>query len=276
MSSTAAAVRAGGEGAFHATSVDWEADRQSRMEKSERRAWTVAIAAVVIALIAVLGISMLAPFRQIVPYVFAMDRATGNVEIVNAVNDRSVVGYQELLDKHWATHYVTAHESYLYRLLQVDYDDVLGLSNDDVGREYGKLFEGPNARDKKLGQKSEIDVKIVSVTLSRDSVGAKAVVRFSKSVRHTENDATDPPQYFIASMAYEYKPSMFGREKDLIRNPMGYRVTAYRVDGELSPVITPSAQASAQATALSLDPSPTNAATGDQAQAGALAQGQPK
>jgi type IV secretion system protein VirB8 len=270
------AVRAGKEATFHAASVDWEADRQSRMEKSERRAWLVAIVAVVVALIAVIGISMLAPFRQVVPYVFAMDKTTGNVEVVNAVDDRAVVGYQELLDKHWATQYVTAHESYLYRLLQVDYDDVLGLSSDDVGREYGKLFEGPNARDKKLGQKTEIDVKIVSVTLSRDSVGAKAVVRFSKSVRHTENDATDPPQYFIASMAYEYKPSMFGKEKDLIRNPMGYRVTAYRVDGELSPVITPPAQLPTQASTPSTEASPASAPTGDRAQAGAPAQEQPR
>jgi len=77
-------------------------------------------------------------------------------------------------------------------------------------------------------------------------------------------------------MAYEYKPSMFGREKDLIRNPMGYRVTAYRVDGELSPVITQAPQPSTQAAALSLDPSPTSTATGDPAQAGALVQGQPK
>jgi type IV secretion system protein VirB8 len=35
---------------------------------------------------------------------------------------------------------------------------------------------------------------------------------------------------------------MFGKEKDLILNPLGYRVTAYRVDAELAPV--PNAPAS--------------------------------
>jgi type IV secretion system protein VirB8 len=46
----------------------------------------------------------------------------------------------------------------------------------------------------------------------------------------------DPPQYFVATMAYEYKPTMFGKERDLIQNPLGYRVTSYRVDSELAPV----------------------------------------
>jgi type IV secretion system protein VirB8 len=79
-------------------------------------------------------------------------------------------------------------------------------------------------------------VTILSVTLQHDGVGNKAVVRFQREQRRLDAERAEPPQYFVATMAYEYKPSLFGREKDLIENPLGFRVVSYRVDSELAPV----------------------------------------
>ena len=239
MSNEQQAVLAGEEQRFFAQGRDWESDRQSRLEKSERRAWRVATAAGVVAIAAVIGIATLAPFKRVVPYVFAIDKASGNVELVNAADDRTVVGYQELLDKHWAQRYIIARESYFYHLLQNDYDTVLSLSADDVGRDYAREYDGPTARDRKYGAGIELRVKVLSVTLAQDAIGTKAVIRFEKTARRTEAEATDLPQYFVATISYEYKPSMFGKEKDLIQNPLGYHVTSYRVDAEIAPVSAP-------------------------------------
>lgn len=236
MSDKKNVVKAGEESRFYKEGRDWEADRQSRLEKSERRAWTVAGTASVVALVAVVGMATLAPFKRVVPYVFAMDKTTGNVELVNAADDRTIVGYQELLDKHWAQRYVQSREAYNFKLLQYDYDTVLALSSDEVGRDYGRLYEGPNARDKKFGNSLEMKVKVLSVTLNQDDVGSKAVIRFEKVSKRTEADISDAPQYFVATVSYEYKPSMFGKEKDLIQNPLGFRVTSYRIDSELAPM----------------------------------------
>lgn len=236
MSQDKSIVTASDEKAFYTQGRDWEADKTARIEKSERRAWAVAGSASVIAIAAVIGIASLAPFKRVVPYVFAIDKATGNVELVSAADDRLVVGYQELLDKHWAQKYIVARESYYYKLLQTDYDTVLALSSDEVGRDFAKLYDGPNARDKKYGASVEMKVRVLSVTLSQDGVGSKAVVRFEKTSKRVEADQTDPPLYFIATLAYEYKPSMFGKEKDLIQNPLGYKVTSYRIDSEIAPM----------------------------------------
>ena len=229
-------VKAGEEKGFYEKGRDWEADKQARIENSESRAWKVAGGASFIAIAAVIGMASMAPFKRVVPYVFAIDKATGNVELVSAADDRTIVGYQELLDKHWAQKYVIARESYLYKLLQSDYDTVLALSSDEVGRDYAKQYEGPNARDKKYGAAIEMKVKVLSVTLSQDDVGTKAVVRFEKTSKRTEADQADQPQYFVATFPYEYKPSMFGKEKDLIQNPLGFKVTGWRVDSEIAPV----------------------------------------
>ena len=219
---------------FYTKGRDWEADRQARLEKSEKRAWMVAGIALTAAFCAIAGMALMAPFKQTVPYVFAIDKTSGNVEFVSAADNRSVMGYQELLDKHWATKYVTARESYFYKLLQTDYDNVLAMSGEDVARQYAKQFEGVDAIDKKLGANIEIKTKIISVTLAHDAIGSKAVVRFEKTMRRGQAEISEPPQYFVATFAYEYKPSMFGQEKDLIQNPLGYRVTSYRVDAEIN------------------------------------------
>lgn len=232
--------------AHFAAGLSWEADRDAMREKSERRAWRVAGAATLVAMAAVIGLASLAPFRRNVPYLFAMEKTTGNVEFVGALDDRRVSGYQELLDKHWAHRYIVARESYNYKLLQSDYDTVLGMSNETVGRNFARLYEGPYARDTKYGTSVEMKVAVLSVQLSKNQVGNQAVIRFAKTTRRVEADASDPPQYFVATVAYEYKPTMAGKEKDLMANPLGYRVTSYRVDSELAPIAAPALRNSAQ------------------------------
>jgi type IV secretion system protein VirB8 len=233
-------VGAADQTAHFADALGWEADREARREQSEKRAWRVAGAATFVAIIAVIGLASLAPFRRNVPYLFAMEKATGNVEFVGAIDDRRVAGYQELLDKHWAQRYIVARESYSYKLLQSDYDTVLGMSNDNVGRDFARLYEGPYARDAKYGASIEMKVAVLSVQLSQNAVGHQAVVRFAKTTRRVDADSNEPPQYFVATLAYEYKPTMAGKEKDLLANPLGYRVTGYRVDSELAPIAAPS------------------------------------
>ena len=229
-------VHSSEERQFYDQGRDWEMDRRLRLEQSERKAWWVAGIACLLALGLGIGLACLAPLKSTIPYVFTVDRATGNVEFVSAADDRTVMGYQELLDKHWTQKYVIARESYYFRLLQTDYDQVLSMSADAVGRDYARIYDGPQARDKKLGSGMEWKVKVLSVTLNADAVGLKATVRFEKTTNRTEAEASDPPQYFIATLAYEYRLSMKGQEKDLIQNPLGYKVTSYRVDAEIGTV----------------------------------------
>ncbi|MFP1132973.1 virB8 family protein [Asticcacaulis sp. W401b] len=221
---------------YYQKAQDWEADRQGQLQRSERRAWRVAMLATGVAAVAVVALATLAPLRRTVPYVFEVDRATGNVAFVQAADDRTTRGYQEIVDKHWAQRYVLARESYVYKLLQTDYDTTLGLSDDRTARGYAQLFEGDNARDKRFGTNTEQTVDVHSIALAPDNIGSKAVVRFSKTTRHLDSGLVEPPQTYVATLAYEYVPSMSGREKDLINNPLGFRVTSYRVDPEAQSV----------------------------------------
>jgi type IV secretion system protein VirB8 len=219
--------------------LSWEVCLEILRQRSERRAWLVAGAACVIAACAVTGIATLAPLRRVVPYLYMVDKATGNVEFVGAINDLVIKGYQELLDKHWAQVYIKARESYFYKLLQSDYDTVMALSDNDIGKEYTKLYEGSNARDSKYGDKTQISTSIISLRLDPSSKGDQIIVRFSKTTCRVGTVCNELPEYFVASIRYQYLPSMLDTEKQLLLNPLGYKVVGYRVDAELVPVEAP-------------------------------------
>ncbi|WP_373987804.1 virB8 family protein [Duganella sp. BuS-21] len=216
----------------------WEVKIDELLLRSERRAWWVAGVASIIALTAIVALAMLAPYRRYIPFLLGMDRVNGNVEVIGAIDDRTVKGYQELVDKYWVQRYVSSRTSYFYRLLQEDYDTTLELSEGQARTDYMREYEGTDARDKRYGANVEVQVKIVSIQLFSNGVGQQASVRFSKTTRHLDSNTTEPVQFAIATIGYRYQPSMFAKEIALIRNPLGFKVSVYRVANELAPTVS--------------------------------------
>lgn len=212
----------------------WESDRQMRLAKSERRAWWVAGIACLFSLATIAALIAHETRPITAPPIIAIDKTSGNVEIIKAGDDISK-NYSELLEKYWTKRYVVARETYQYTTLQYDYDITLALSSDGVGTSYAKEFEGENAKDKKLGAQTEDRIKVISVVLPPDQKRT-AVIRFEKVRRHIgSHDQEDTTRrIFVATLSYKFEPSMRGREKDLIENPLGFKVTAYRVDAEIN------------------------------------------
>ncbi len=211
--------------------ADWEAESTRRAERSERRAWWVAGGAVAVAVLAVGAVAAMMPLKQTIPYLVYVNKNTGSTQVMSAV-DEGTIGYEALNAKYWASRYVIYRESYYYTLLQYDYDTTLLLSSQQVGRDYAREYSGPDARDKRLGAGAIVDIKIVSVVLPPGESG-KAVVRFQRTVEKSNEDRPEAPRTYVATMAFTFKPSMFGTEKKLIENPLGFQVTAYRRDAEI-------------------------------------------
>lgn len=137
----------------------------------------------------------------------------------------------EAMDKHWVADYVRTRERFVWTLLQLDYDHTMNLSDERVAREYRAEYEGPNARDKRLGPGTDERVKILGVTLPPNEPG-KAVVRFE---RITRRDGTDVDVgFYVASLSYKYEPpALFSKERNVVDNPLGFKVTGFVVDQEL-------------------------------------------
>lgn len=222
--------------------LDIEASLTYLQERSERRAWHVAYAAVGVAVLSVAALAVMVPFYHVVPLPIEVDRLTGESQVIDVLDARHV-HTKEIQDKHWVETYVRERERYDWGLLQMDYDSVLAMSDDVVARDYRGIYSGSDALDRQLGAGTERRVRILSVTLPPDEPGHAVVHVERTTFRNGQADA-EPTQRFVITLAYTYRPPVFTRESVAIANPFGFKVTAYSRD----PEYTPPASAAASAT----------------------------
>lgn len=195
---------------------------------SRKKAWRMAygfgLLAIIAFMVALLAIRREAP----TPMVLRVDNATGAVDILTTIKKHEKT-YGEIVDIYWLNSYVLNRESYDYNSIQMLYNTTALLSNYEVQREYYSVFEGPDARDKVLGNHTRILINILSIT--PDASGGKAVVRFTSREKNTNSQVT-APKHFIATIAYQYTDAPMSLEDRRI-NPLGFQVTSYRVDPEV-------------------------------------------
>lgn len=214
---------------IHQQAMNWEASQTLSLQQSESRAWKIAAVAIGLTVLSLAGLVMMLPFYKVVPMTFLVDKATGAAQLIDATNMTPMTTAQ--MDKHWIEEYVNSRERYNWMLLQYDHDKTLALSGNDTAKEYSALYEGANSIDKQLGNYTERRIKIISTTLPPSNHGT-AVVRFERSTRERGQDVEIGAQY-IATISYAYqKPSVLTLEKDVVANPMGFKVTGYVVDRE--------------------------------------------
>ena len=210
--------------------VSWENSRHEALEKSEARAWSMVRWTSILALLAMGALVILAPFYKIVPLTFEVDKLTGQAQLVDLTGAMPMTS-TEAMDKHWVADYVRTRERFVWTLLQLDYDHTMNLSDERIAREYRAEYEGPNARDKRLGPGTDERVRILGVTLPPNEPG-KAVVRFERTTRR---DGTDVDVgVYVATLSYKYQPpALFSKERNVVDNPLGFKVTGFVVDQEL-------------------------------------------
>lgn len=223
--------------------ANWEATRASDLVKSRNLAWMFAGVMGLSLVVAVIALAMLTPLRRTVPYLVKQDAQTGNIEVLQAFDNR-VIGTQEVMNKYWAQRYVLSREQYNWWLVGTDYDTVAALTDPGIFKEYGDQFVGDKGLDKLFGDFTERRIKILSVSPSPTNA-SQMVVRFERTTV-SKGNTVESPTVFVANMTYRYNPNAYASEAELIRNPMGFQVFSYRRDVEVSGTIAPSAKAAGQ------------------------------
>lgn len=216
--------------------VGWGAERDARLRVERNAAWWVAGISALTAMSMSIAIAVMVPLKQTVPYLIEVNKATGEAQVIDAVNRRSI-DYDELNAKYWAAKYVTARESYFYTLLQTDYDSVFAMSTPDVSTQYNKMFEGGSNKQQALGASVEERIEILSITLDKGTPGVnldRAVVRFKKTTRQVDRGFDSGSGQYVSTLSYRWVPNRTGKEVELLRNPLGFEVVAYRVDEEFT------------------------------------------
>ena len=215
---------------------DWEIDRALMLERSERRAWRVAVAGLILGLVGIAAVFVQGPLRRVVEIPIVVDRVTGETTIQQRLSEETIPA-MEALDKHNLAAFVRARESYSWMFLQRDFDQVARMAVPGVFAEYNRQFEGDGALQKKIGAAEEWRINIVGVRLrasGRSGNLSDATVTYDKVVRLTDRNLPDVTTRHVASIVYQYQPKALAKEADRLENPFGFVVTAYRSDPEIN------------------------------------------
>jgi len=242
-----AAALSGGSGIADMTPAEtalkanraWEVDRSLLLERSERRAWGVAIAGLVLGLTGIAAVFVQGPLRRVVEVPIVVDRVTGEATVQQRL-DVETIPAMDALDKHNLASFVRAREGYSWNFLQRDFDQVARMAVPQVFADYSRQFEGDGALHKRIGSTEEWRINVVGVRLAasgRAGNKGEATVTYDKVVRLIERNLPDVTTRHVASIVYEYQPKVLAKERDRLENPFGFVATAYRSDPEINTAV---------------------------------------
>ncbi|WP_283785334.1 virB8 family protein [Campylobacter jejuni] len=212
------------------TAIDYEASFRYLIEKSNKRAWLIAFISIFIAIISIIAVVLLTPLKTIEPYVIRVDNTTGMVDILTMLDEKEIKA-NEALDKYFISTYVKAREGYYYDLLNQDYLLTQLMSSEKVANEYRAWYEGENARDQILKNSNEVSVQILSIVLG-NSNGVKTSTIRAKIITKNLNTRGLSESTKVITLSYDYILAK-ASEENRILNPLGFKVTNYRIDEEI-------------------------------------------
>jgi len=215
------------DGYFKAAEEYYE-EGYRRITASRDRAWIVAAVAAGLAGLAMLAVAFLAPLKRtdVVPVV--VDRSTGEAHVETQLTGQTI-SQQEAVRKADLATYVIARESFDRPLVNQYFGVVQGRSTEAILKPWVAQFQSgtpDSIYTKYAGASRNIDVR--SVVLLSDSMGQ---VHFTATVAKATSVTTEN---YIATVEFRYSAEGMGFAQRL-RNPLGFVVTAYRVDQESLP-----------------------------------------
>ncbi len=209
--------------------LDWELSLADIQQRSERRAWRIAAFALVIASCSSFGLVLILPLKQVIPYLITVDRLSGQNEVVSlAANQPASLRIIEA--KYWVGQYVRTRERIDRSWMETDFSSVIRWSGKTEAQSYAASIAALLALDRQGKHMAETRVDILSIGLIDDT---HAVVRFLRTPLATSGAVSAPASRGTATLVFAIQPVLIGKERDLIDNPLGFKVESYRVDNDL-------------------------------------------
>ncbi|ABS13407.1 type IV secretion system protein virB8 [Brucella sp. NBRC 14130] len=204
----------------------FDQDRMIQVERSNRVAWSIAIAAGIVAGISILAVASLAPLKTVEPFVVRVDNSTGIVDVVSALSATAGT-YDEAVTKYFAAKYVRGREGYVWSEAQENFRTIALLSTQAEQARFAATYRGSNPQSPQnvYGRSATVRINIVSIALINQNVVS---VRYMRSVTRGEEVRTT---HFVATLTYSYANAPMSSTDRLV-NPLGFAVSEYRADPE--------------------------------------------
>lgn len=208
-------------------SKNWYKDRYQHVLIQRKLLTVITAMSLICTFATVIVISQLTPLKTIEPFVIQVDQKSGITQTVEPLTVKELTA-NEAVNNFFIVTYMRSREKYNISELANNYNIVRIMS--ESKRVYSQFVSeadpnNPKSNAARLGSFGERNVKIKSITYLNPQL---AQVRFIVE----EKGSAGTVQHKIALIAFEYvKMSLTTEERYL--NPLGFRVTDYRVDEDM-------------------------------------------
>jgi len=204
----------------------FDQDRLIAVERSNRIAWSVAIAASVVAAVSGFAVAALTPLKTVEPFVIRVDNSTGIVDVVSALTSTAGT-YDEAVTKYFAAKYVRAREGYVWSEAPENFRTVALLSTQTEQDRFASHYRGSNPDSPQVtyGRSATAKIHIASISLINQNVVS---VRYMRTVTRGDEVRTS---HWVATLTYAYANAPMSSTDRLV-NPLGFVVSEYHADPE--------------------------------------------
>lgn len=211
-----------------ADNKNWYKDRYQYVLVQRKLLTVITVTSLICTLATVIVISQLTPLKAIEPYVIQVDQKSGITQTVDPLTVKELTA-NEAVNNYFIVMYIRAREAYSMTDLAKNYNLVRIMS--ESRKVYPQFVaeadpNNPKSNAARLGTYGERSVKVKSITyLNPQLVQVRLLF---------EERGGGAPQHKLVLLAFEYvKMSLTIEERYL--NPLGFRVTDYRVDEDILP-----------------------------------------
>ena len=207
----------------------WERETYLSQRRSTRRAWACALVAAIMAILALLGLLLLLPLKEFAPYVVTVDKATGWLEVTRGLHQGNLT-QNEAITIAQIVRCIVARESFDATDYPTLFHTVGLCMNGRALDAYRQQHDQSNEDSPAVlyGYDGIIRVEIGSVNLLTETT---ALVSF-RTVLEFQNRSV--VNHWRAAMTFGYSDKEFSMADRFI-NPLGFQISSYRRDPDLSP-----------------------------------------
>lgn len=225
---------------YFAEATSWDDNRIASCQKSEQRAWKVAIAASSLALMLGLAVITLTPLKTVESFIIRVDNNTGAIDFISRItNNEGIIDTdtQKSLDQYWLSQYIKAREGYQWETRQHN-RDLVGLMSDLTIQQHYAEYTDPktniNAPVTLYGDTAQVltqikSISFISKTETKKEALKTALVRYTKTIKKRgEHNRT---HHLAATITFKYVNTEIHIDERL-QNPMGFQVTDFKINQE--------------------------------------------
>lgn len=213
--------------AYYADAASWSQDVNGSLRASRNRAYWLAGAAALIAVLEALALVVLTPLKTVVPYTITVDRQTGAAQLARGI-ELGLLHENEALLQSTLAQYVLARETLDATDLAANYRKVGLWSAGTARTDYLRSMDRSNPASILNGANAATQITVTITSIAPMSPSS-ALVRFSTDRREGDGPVTRMEWAAVMQFAFTGGPLSL---EDRLLNPLGFQVTRYRRDAE--------------------------------------------